>query len=122
MHYAEGSLMPFLLMRLITSRIRKAPLIVRPVAKGIAGKIDNGFVLPNIARHTAFLDGELAKSKYFAGDELTVADIQMSYPMEALALRAENVPKSITDWVARIRERPAYKKAVERGGEWRVNP
>jgi glutathione S-transferase len=122
MHYAEGSLMPFLLLRLITSRIRKAPLLVRPIAKAIAGKVDGGFVMPNLTRHIAFVDGELAKAPYFAGPELTCADIQMSYPMEAIAARADGVPKRITEWIERIHQRPAYKRAVERGGPWDVNP
>jgi glutathione S-transferase len=122
MHYAEGSLMPFLLLRLITSRIRKAPMLVRPIAKAIAGKVDGGFVMPNLTRHIAFVDGELAKAPYFAGPELTAADIQMSYPMEAIAARADGVPTRITEWIGRIHERPAYKRAVERGGPWDINP
>jgi glutathione S-transferase len=61
LHYAEGSLMPFLVLRLVTGRIRKAPALVRPIAKGIANKIDAGFVTPNLERHVAFLDGELAR-------------------------------------------------------------
>jgi len=122
MHYAEGSLMPFLLMRLITSRIRKAPLLVRPIAKGIAGKIDSGFVMPHLPRHIAVLDSELEKSPYFAGSGLTAADIQMSYPMEAIAVRAGSAPARVTEWIKRIHERPAYQRAVERGGPWDINP
>lgn len=121
MHYAEGSLMPFLLLRLITGRMRKAPALVRPIAKAIAGKIDDGFVMPNLTRHIAFVDGELAKSKFFAGDELTAADIQMYYPMEGIAARAD-APARVTAWLERVRERPAYKRALERGGPWNVNP
>ena len=116
MHYAEGSLMPLLLMRLITSRIKKAPFPVRPIAKAIAGKVEAGFVAPNLDRHVAYLDGELAKSPYFAGSDLTVADIQMSFPMEAIAQRVPNPPARITDFVRRIHERPSFKKSLERGG------
>jgi glutathione S-transferase len=121
MHYAEGSLMPFLLLRLITSRMRKAPVLVRPIAKAIAGKIDGGFVMPNLNRHIAFVDGELAKSTFFAGDDLTAADIQMYYPMEGIAARAD-APARVTAWLQRVRERPAYQRALERGGPWSVNP
>ena len=116
LHYAEGSLMPFLLLRLITSRIRKAPLLVRPIAKAIAGKVDGGFVMPNLTRHIAFLDAELAKSPWFAGKELTAADIQMIYPMEAIAARVPNAPERIKDWVARAQARDAFKRAIEKGG------
>src|SRR5262249_28461046 len=73
MHYAEGSLMPLLLMRLITNRVRtQAPFIVKPIAKGIAGSIDSGYTMPNLKRHVAFLDGVLAKSTWFAGSELSI--------------------------------------------------
>ena len=120
MHYAEGSLMPFLLLRLITSKIRRAPLLVRPIAKKIAGTVDGIFVTPNLTRHIAFLDGELGKSQWFAGDELSVADIQMSYPMEAIATRVPDPPARIKDWVTRVRERPAFKTALDKGGPYTV--
>jgi glutathione S-transferase len=116
MHYAEGSLMPYLLLRLITGRLRKAPIVIRPFAKAIAGKLDALAVNPNLQRHVTFLDGELAKSTWLAGDEMTVADIQMSYPMEALAARWPDPPERIKAWCARAVERPAYKRAVEKGG------
>jgi glutathione S-transferase len=122
MHYAEGSLMPYLVMKLVTSRMRKAPFIVRPVAKAIAGKVDDAFVMPNLERHIAFLDGELAQRPYFAGSHFTLADIQMSYPMEALTARASDIPQRLKDYVARIHDRPAYKRAVERGGPYSVIP
>jgi len=118
MHYAEGSLMPFLLLRLITSKIRKAPLLVRPIAKKIADTLDGTFVSPNLRRHIAFLDGELAKAPYFAGNELTAADIQMSFPMEAIAARVPDAPARLKDYIARIHDRPAFKRALERGGPY----
>ncbi len=122
MHYAEGSLMPFLLLRLIFARVRKAPFPVRPIAKAIANKVDAAFIAPNLARHVAFLDGELAKSPWFAGSELTAADIQMIYPMEAIAARVPDAPQRIKDWVARAHDRPAYKRAVDKGGPYSVEP
>ncbi len=118
MHYAEGSLMPFLLLRLITRKMRRAPFLVRPIAGAIADKLEKLYVAPNLDRHVAFLAGELAKSDFFAGGELTAADIQMSFPMEALAVRVPNVPEPIKAWVARVSERPAFKKALERGGPY----
>ncbi len=119
MHYAEGSLMPFLLLRLLFGRIRKAPILVRPIAKAIANKVDAQFIAPNLARHVAFLDGELAKSPWFAGD-FSVADIQMVYPMEAIAARVPGAPERIKDWVARAHARPAYQRALEKGGPYTV--
>ena len=121
MHYAEGSLMPYLLLRLIFGRIRtKAPFLIRPIAKAIAGTVEGAFIGPNLERHIAFLDGELAKSTWFAGDDLTIADIQMVFPMEAIAARVPNAPQRIKDWVTRAHERPAYKRALERGGQYEI--
>lgn len=119
LHYAEGSLMPFLLMRLVTGRIRKAPALVRPIAKGIANKLDGGFVTPNLERHVAFLAGELATREWFAG-ELSAADCQMLFPMQAIATRLRNAPARICEWVARAEARPAYKRALARGGTYAV--
>jgi glutathione S-transferase len=121
LHYAEGSLMPFLLLRLIFGRVRKAPWPVRPIAKAIAGKVEGAFIQPNLARHVAFLDSELAKSRWFAGDDLTAADIQMIYPMEAIAARVPDAPKRIQDWVERAHARPAYQKALEKGGPYSID-
>lgn len=118
MHYAEGSLMPLLLVKLLMSRVRKAPALVRPIAKAIANKLDGTFTNPNLARHVGYLASELAKSPYFAGPELTVADIQMSFPMEAIAARVPDAPKPIVEFVRRIHERPAFKRALERGGPY----
>jgi glutathione S-transferase len=119
MHYAEGSLMPLLLLKLIFGRIKtaKVPFFVKPIAKKIANQVESTFIDPNLERHVKFLDGELAKTKWFAGNDLTIADIQMIYPMEALATRYPNVPASIKDWVERAQARPAFKRAEERGGK-----
>ena len=117
LHYAEGSLMPFLLLRLIMNRIRKAPLLVRPIAKAIAGKVDGAFVSPNLARHIAFLDGELATREWFAG-ALSAADCQMLYPMEAIASRVPDAPARIKQWVERAHARPAFQRALEKGGPY----
>jgi glutathione S-transferase len=119
LHYAEGSLMPVLLMKLITRKIRQAPLIVRPIAKAIAGKVDAGFVDPNLDRHTAFLAGELATREWFAG-ELSAADCQMLFPMQAIAARTTNAPARITSWVSRVESRPAYQRALAKGGRYSI--
>ncbi|MBV8757886.1 MAG: glutathione S-transferase [Deltaproteobacteria bacterium] len=119
LHYAEGSLMPFLVMRLVTGRIRQAPVLVRPIAKAIANKVDAGFVTPNLERHVAFLDGELATREWFAG-ELSAADCQMLFPMQAIAKRVANAPARIGEWVARAEARPAYQRALTKGGTYAV--
>jgi glutathione S-transferase len=122
MHYAEGSLMPPLLVRFIVDRLRKAPLpfFIRPVAKGIAGKIDAAFTNPELEKHIAFLEGELDGRAWLAGDELTAADVQMSFPLEALLARAGSLSSHprISALVERMHARPAYARALARGGPY----
>jgi glutathione S-transferase len=122
MHYAEGSLMPPLLVRLIVARLRSAPLpfFVRPVVKGIASKIDGTFTNPELVAHIEFVESELKDRQWLAGDELTAADVQMSFPLEALLLRAGKMGshRRISALVDRIHARPAYQRALERGGPY----
>lgn len=123
MHYAEGSLMPMLVLKLVTSRIRTdTPRLVRPIAKLIADRVDGSYVDPTLAQHIGFLDKELAARPFIAGNELTIADIQMSYPLEAIAARTPNATARINAYVAKIRERPAYKRALDRAGDGGVLP
>ncbi len=119
MHYAEGSLMPLLLVKLIFGRVKTAPVpfFIRPITRKIARQVEETFIHPNLERHVAFLDGELAKRPWFAGDEITIADIQMLYPMEAIAARWPRAPARFTEWVERVHARPAYQRAEERGGK-----
>lgn len=120
MHYAEGSVMSPLLLKLVTSRVRaaKVPFFIKPIANKIAGTIDASFTDPNLKRHVEFIDAELGQRKYFCGDDFTAADIQMSYPVSGLLLGAKDLgpTSNIKAFFERIRDRPAYKKAVERGG------
>jgi glutathione S-transferase len=124
MHYAEGSLMPLLLMKLIARRIATSPVpfFVRPITKKIARTLDQQFVAPNLTRHLKFLSDHLAKHPWFAGDELSAADVQMSFPCEAAAARAKDLGagKEIAEFVARIQARPAYRRAIEKGGPYEL--
>ena len=89
LHYAEGSLMPLLLMKLVFSRIpSRLPFFMKPVGKAIADGANKTLLDPQIGNHFMFLEGELAKREWFAGPEFTAADIQMSFPLEAAAARA----------------------------------
>jgi glutathione S-transferase len=122
MHFAEGSAMPPLLLKLIFERIKhtKMPFFIKPIARGIADKVLGTLVDPNLSRQLDFIEGELQKSEWFAGNEFTAADIQMSFPLEASRQRAgldERRPKALA-WLARIHARPAYKRALERGGPY----
>jgi glutathione S-transferase len=122
MHYAEGSLMPFLVMKLVFNKIRTdAPFVVRPIAKGIAGTVSSRFLDPNLKAHLTFLAEHLGKHTWFAGDAFTAADVQMSFAIEGAVARAgSGISPKLTEWLARIQARPAYRKALERGGEYKI--
>jgi glutathione S-transferase len=114
LHYAEGSLMPFLVMKLVLGQVKeKAPLLVRPVAKMIAEGVGDAYVDPNIERNLDFMESALENTTWFAGDELTGADIQMSYPVEEALSRGSARPR-LQAFVDRVHARPAYKRALER--------
>ncbi len=122
LHYAEGSLTPPLLVGFIIDRLRKAPLpfFLRPVVKGIARKIDASYTHPELARQVDFIESELEGRSWLVGEELTAADIQMSYPLEALVARGDDVAAlpRIRALVERMHARPAYQRALERGGPY----
>jgi glutathione S-transferase len=123
MHYAEGSLMPFLLLKLIFSKMKTAPMpfFVKPIARKIADTVGRQFVDPNLTRHLTFLGDHLAKYAWFAGDEMSAADIQMSFPLEGAVARAgASVSARLTDFVKKFQARPAYKRAIEKGGVYEV--
>jgi glutathione S-transferase len=122
MHYAEGSLMPLLLMKLVFNKVKTdAPFVIRPIAKAIAGQVSSKFLDPNIANHLAFLGDHLGKHAWFAGDAFSAADIQMSFAIEGAVARAGGgTSPKLTEWLGRIQGRPAYRKAIERGGEYQV--
>jgi glutathione S-transferase len=122
LHYAEGSAMSPLLLKLIFDRIETAPMpfFARPIARAIAGRAKSSFIEPQIALHLTYMESELAKQRWFAGNEFSAADIQMSFPIEAAAARAgldASRPKLVA-FLDRIHARPAYQRALERGGEF----
>lgn len=122
LHYAEGSLMPLLLMKLVFDRLAKPPmpLPMRPVAALIAGGVKAKFINPRLAQQLDFVESELGKSKWFAGSQFSAADIQMSFPLEAAAGRADGQDARVNTagFLGRIHARPAYQRALERGGPY----
>jgi len=122
LHYAEGSAMPPLLMKLVFDEVERAPMpfFVKPIAKAISGKVKKTFINPQIKTHLDFMEGELGKATWFAGKEFTGADIQLSFALEAAASRAglnEKRPHLMA-WLKRIHARPAYKRALKKGGAY----
>jgi glutathione S-transferase len=122
LHFAEGTAMNPLLMKLVFNRILHAPMpfFAKPIARGIANKVLGSFVDPNIRSQLDFMEAELGKSEWFAGSEFSAADIQMSFPLEAAAQRAglDASRPRLSAFLKRIHARPAYRRALERGGPY----
>ncbi|QYI99466.1 glutathione S-transferase [Thalassovita mediterranea] len=120
MHYAEGSAMPPLLMKLVFQMLpQNANALMRPVVKAITSRAENGFIDPRLKEHIEFWESSLAPTGWFAGSEFTAADIIMSFPLEAAASRSDaGQYPNISGFLTRIHERPAYKRALERGGPY----
>ena len=122
LHYAEGSAMPPLVMKLVFLRLKTAPMpfFLKPVARGIADKVLQTFVEPQIRLHVGFMEDALARAPWFAGDEFSAADIQLSFPIEAAAARGGlgvEFPR-LHAYLERIHARPAYQRALEKGGPY----
>jgi len=119
LHYAEGSLMPPLLLSLVFSRLRQAPMpfFARPIARGIADKALASYVGPQVKLHLDHLEQALGQSAWFAGDDFSAADVQMSFPVQAAAARARLDGRPLlAAWLERIQARPAYQRALAQGG------
>ncbi|KAJ2959207.1 hypothetical protein NQZ79_g5299 [Umbelopsis isabellina] len=123
LHFAEGTLMFPLLMTLIFMEVKKqTPFIVRPIASAIASQVHSLFIDPNLKRDFDYIESHLDKNEWFAGSEISGADVQMSFPIEAASMRADQFmgPKTKA-WVKTIQDRPAYKRALEKGGEYSMS-
>jgi len=125
-HYAEGSLMPALAFKFVFNMIPdRAPILLKPFLKGIFDALNNRMTLPRLRVHLDFVEAHLSKSKspWFAGGhEPTGADFMMSFPLEVLY---KHDPSSLgpktQEFIQILQERPAYKKALERGGPYALS-
>jgi len=109
LHYAEGSLMPPLLLKLVVDRL------------GLLGRPAKGFVNAQLKLHLDYLEAELAATPWFVGDRFSAADIMLSFPLEAATDRAglDQTRPRLMDFLHRIHARAAYKRALEKGGAYR---
>ena len=123
MHYAEGTLMPPLLVSLIFGEIAKAPLpfFVKPVVNKIVSTVKERFIRPQLKLNLDYIEQELSKSEWFAGHLFSAADIMMSFPLEAASTRGgiESRP-NIARFLSKIHARPAYQEAVRKGGPFSI--
>jgi len=120
LHYAEGTFMPLMILSLVMNRIETAPMpfFIKPIAKGIVAKVKGGYLGQNTRRNLDFMEMSLGQSDWFCGDQLTAADIQMSYAVEAATVRSmqpDEYPK-LRAFLERMKARPAYQAALEKGG------
>ncbi|MEG5137134.1 MULTISPECIES: glutathione S-transferase [unclassified Microcoleus] len=122
LHYAEGSAMPPLVLKLVFNQVETSPMpfFARPIARSIVARVNKSFIDPQIALHLGYVEAELEKSLWFVGSEFTAADIQMSFPLEAAAAQVglDSSRPKLMDFLDRIHARPAYRRALERGGEY----
>jgi len=123
MHYAEGSLMPLLVMKLIFSRLGKPPMpwLIRPIAGAIGQGVQKNYLDKQLVTHMDYLEQHLATHPYFAGYQFSAADIQMSFPVEAINARAGlGKYPHLNAWLSNVTSRPAYQKALENGGPFTI--
>ncbi|MFT5676034.1 MAG: glutathione S-transferase, partial [Paraglaciecola sp.] len=120
LHFAEGSLMPPMVAKLVFDKVRaKAkPFYVKMIANKIADKVMEGYFGPNIQANMEYIEAHLGHNQWFAGDSLSGADIQMSFPLEASASRGIKQYPNIIAYVQRIHAQPAYQRALQKGGKY----
>ena len=120
MHYAEGSLMNWLVMQLVFGSIPRQPMpfFVRPVARALCAGVQQKLIQPNVQAALAFMENHLAQHRWFAGEHLSLADFQMSFAVEAALARgtAASAWPHLQAYLQRIQARPAYQRALEKGG------
>ena len=122
LHYAEGSAMPLMVMKLIFQKIPQSPMpfFVKPIARMLMQGVQTAYLDPQIKTHLDYLEGELGKAAWFAGPEFTAADIQMSFPLEAAAVRGgltQNRPR-LWAFLQTIHARGSYQRALAAGGPY----
>lgn len=122
MHYAEGSAMPPLVMKLIFNQIpkQKMPFFARPIARKITERVVGAYIDPQLKLHLDYLSNELQPSRWFVGNAFSAVDIQLSFPLEAASQRTnlkQQYPR-LVDFLKRIHARPAYQRALQKGGAY----
>jgi glutathione S-transferase len=126
MHYAEGSIMPLMLISVLMKSIKDGPVLffIKPITNAIVGKVTSIFLAPNFKTHYAFLEDQLKTApdggEFLCGNSLTAADIMMSFPLEAGQTRSgmsETDCPLVWAYVDRLHQREAYKRSVQKISE-----
>lgn len=120
LHYAEGSLMNWLVMQLVFRNLPRQPMpfFVRPVARGLCRAVQQRLIQPNLSTALAYIDSQLAQQPWFAGEQLTLADVQMAFAVEALVSLVDQAPAHphVQAYLERVHARPAWQRALAQGG------
>ncbi len=120
LHFAEGSLMNWLVMKLvfITIPTQPMPFFVRPIARQLCAQVQAKLIDPNLKAALSYMDQHLAQHAWFAGDRLTLADFQMSFAVEAALARGADAARytHVAAYKARLAARPAYQRGIAKGG------
>jgi len=120
-HFSEGSLMcPLVITQVFNTVETQSPWIIRPIAKAISGQVQNGFTKPTINAQWEYVESELQKTggEFMIGDNLTASDFMMLFPVETATQRSDIIGSKTKAWLQRVHSRPAYRKALEKGGEY----
>ena len=124
LHYSEGTFAPLMILSLVLARIEQAPMpfFIRPVAKGITQKVRDGYLDANVTRNLDFMEATLKESRWFCGNVFTAADVQMSFALEAAEVRTSLVDDypHLAAFLETIRARPAYRRALDKGGHYEL--
>lgn len=119
LHAAEGTLMPYLILHLFMTRMETAPpFFMRPIIKAVTGQVRKAYLTPSLTKFYTYMDAELEGVTWFAGDTPTLADIMMSFPLQAAAGRGalDDTYPHIMTYIERLNARPAYNVALAKSG------
>lgn len=120
LHFAEASLMPPLVMRLVfTKVVQQSPMFIKPVSKKIQGQVEKNMISSNLDKMLAMMEQHLQHNAWFAGSEFSGADIQMHLGVVGANAGPglnKNKYANLLNWLKRCEERPAFKRAEEKGG------
>ncbi|BFM49569.1 glutathione S-transferase [Marinomonas sp. THO17] len=123
LHFAEGSLMPLLVMKLVMMKVPKSPMpfFIKPIAKALTDKVQQKFILPRLQPQLDFIEVTLGEREWFAGDAMSAADIQMSFPLQASSTRMnlDQYP-NIRRFLTAVEKQPSYQQALAKGGSFQT--
>lgn len=123
MHFAEASVMPLLVMRLVfTKVVEKSPMLIKPISRGIRKQVESSMIRDSLLTMLDMMELQLQNNHWFAGTAFSGADIQMYIPVVAANAGAgldASKYANLLNWLKRCQERAAFKLAVTKGGQVR---